>query len=265
MMKISKKKKNEYYYLLLPLLAIMVVAVGFFIRYQREQERLRLEEEARQAALQVTHVTTEVTTESTTRATTEEKKKQDVIDFGPLKERNEDVYAWIKVPGTEVDYPVLQHPDDVAFYLHHNIDKEEDIYGAIYTEHHNDLEFEDPNTIVYGHNMNNGSMFASLHRFEDADFFHKHRKIIIYTEEEIHHYEIFAAFVHSNEHVLYGYDFYDPFDFDRFLSDIYAHKEDGANIDRDLEVTSDDNLITLSTCNHGRSEERYLVVGVQID
>lgn len=78
------------------------------------------------------------------------------IDFAALKEENSDVYAWIYVPGTNVDYPVLQHPTDDAYYLEHNMDGSKGLPGCIYSESVNTKDFTDPNTVLYGHNMKNG-------------------------------------------------------------------------------------------------------------
>ena len=81
---------------------------------------------------------------------------------------NPDVYAWIDVPGTEISYPVLQSAEDNSYYLEHTIEGEKTLPGAIYSENYNSKDFSDYNTILYGHNMRNGTMFAGpLHDFED--------------------------------------------------------------------------------------------------
>ena len=87
------------------------------------------------------------------------------IDFASLQARNPDVYAWITVPGTQVDYPILQSASDNGYYLDHTIDGEEKPEGSIFTENYNSKDFEDPNTVIYGHNMKNGSMFRTLHDY----------------------------------------------------------------------------------------------------
>ena len=90
------------------------------------------------------------------------------VKFGELQSVNPDVYAWITVPGTEIDYPILQHPSDNSYYLMHNIDGSYGYPGCIYTENLNSKDFTDNNTVIYGHNMKNGSMFAQLHKFEQG-------------------------------------------------------------------------------------------------
>ena len=262
--KAPPKKKKNYIPFIIASILFLAVAVGLGIHIYKEREAEREKEIAQSRTTELVTTASTVATTEASEATTE-KKKQNVIDFDKLKKQNKDIVAWIKVPGTSVDYPVYQHPKDNSYYLTHNADKQEDSYGAIYIETFNNKYFTDPNTVVYGHNMRNGSMFGSLHKFEDAKFFNKHRKIIIYTEDDTLTYKIFAAFVHSNMHILYEYDFTDYEDFDRYLGDLYSNTDSDAHIDRKVDVDSDDRIITLSTCNHGISTQRYLIQGVLLD
>jgi sortase B len=186
------------------------------------------------------------------------------VDFDALKEINEEIYAWITVPGTDVDYPVLQSSTDDGFYLDHDVNKESAFAGAIYSEQKNAKDFSDPNTVLYGHNMKNGSMFASLHRFEDREFFDENREILVYTPDHIYHYEIFAAYTYDNRHLLNSFDFEDPDVFRDYLEEIYSIRAMNAFFLDDPIVTNEDKILTLSTCN-GNSEARYLVQGVLVE
>lgn len=87
-----------------------------------------------------------------------------------MKETNPDIYAWIEIPDTNVNYPIVQSADDDSYYLNHTIDGQEGYPGSIYTEKVNAKDFSDFNTVIYGHDMKDGSMFKDLHKFEDADF-----------------------------------------------------------------------------------------------
>ena len=93
-----------------------------------------------------------------------------------ILEKNPDVYAWISIPGTAIDYPVLQRENDNTYYLDHTIDHEEKTEGAIFTENYNNTDFEDPNTVIYGHDMRNGSMFKGLLDYRDKTFFDQNKK-----------------------------------------------------------------------------------------
>lgn len=187
------------------------------------------------------------------------------IDFGQLKEQNKDVYAWVYVPGTNVDYPVLQHESDDSYYLNHNMDNSSGLPGCIYTESVNAKDFTDPNTVLYGHNMKNGSMFASLHKFEDKQVFDENRYIYIYTEEKTYVYEIFAAYKYNAIHLIYNFDLDNPEIFQNYLEQIFAIRDMTANINQDISVNSQNHIITLSTCVSGEKNMRYLVQGVLLN
>ena len=185
------------------------------------------------------------------------------IDFEALTETNPDVYAWITIPGTEVDYPILQRVDDDSYYLTHTIEGKEAPEGAIYTESLNDQDFTDPNTVIYGHNMRNDSMFGSLHLFEDRDFFDEHRDLTIYLPDQILHYRIFAAYNYDNRHILKSFDFQDEAQYQGYLDSIFQMRSMSSNLDTSISVDSSDRIVTLSTCN-GNDDQRYLVQAVLI-
>lgn len=95
---------------------------------------------------------------------------QKQLDWNELAKVNPDIYAWIYIPGTKVDYPVLQHPTDNTYYLNYNMNGTRGYPGCIYTEKENNKDFSDFNTIMYGHNMRNETMFETLHYYEDKAF-----------------------------------------------------------------------------------------------
>lgn len=186
------------------------------------------------------------------------------IDFAALQQQNPDVYAWIQVPGTEVDYPILQSSNDNTYYLNHTIDGEEKKEGAIFTENYNTKTFEDPNTVIYGHDMKNGSMFQSIHKYMDRSFFDNNRDIVIYMPDQILHYKIFAAYLTDNKHLLMNYNFWSKDEYQQYLNSIFSMRDMNAFIDTSTEVTNEDKIITLSTCYAGISTQRYLVQAVLV-
>lgn len=186
------------------------------------------------------------------------------IDFAALQQQNPDVYAWIQVPGTEVDYPILQSSNDNTYYLNHTIDGEEKKEGAIFTENYNTKTFEDPNTVIYGHDMKNGSMFQSVHKYMDRSFFDNNRDIVIYMPDQILHYKIFAAYLTDNKHLLMNYNFWSKDEYQQYLNSIFSMRDMNAFIDTSTEVTTEDKIITLSTCYAGISTQRYLVQAVLV-
>ena len=175
------------------------------------------------------------------------------------------MYAWIYVPGTNVDYPVLQHPTDDAYYLEHNMDGSKGLPGCIYSESVNTKDFTDPNTVLYGHNMKNGSMFASLHNFEDQQVFEENPYFYIYTEDKTYVYEIFAAYKYNAIHLIYNFDLTNPEIFQNYLDQIFEIRDMSANIRQDVTVNADNHIVTLSTCVSGEKNMRYLVQGVLLN
>lgn len=195
---------------------------------------------------------------------------QDEVDFEYLWTVNKDIIAWITVPGTNIDYPVLQHPSDDSYYLNHNIDGSPGYPGCIYIEGLNTADFTDPNTVLYGHNLKAKTMFTELHNFENRDFFEENDEVIIYLPDRTLNYQIFAAHVYDDRHLLYSFDFTDEDIFDGFLQSIYDIRDMSANINRDITVTSQDRIITLVTCmphstNPENAEKRLLVHAVLVE
>ena len=183
------------------------------------------------------------------------------IDFKALTEKYPDAYAWIRIPGTNVDYPIVQREGDNSYYLNHTIDGRKRIEGAIFTEEYNNKDFEDPNTLIYGHNMKNGSMFRTLHRYKDRKFFEENPYIYIYQEGKVLKYRIFAAYTYDDRHIMMSFDFEDKNVFQIYLNSILTNKEISSNIDLMVPVTVEDKIITLSTCTSNQNQ-RYLVQAV---
>ena len=189
------------------------------------------------------------------------------VDFADLQENtNGDIYAWIHIPDTKIDYPVLQHPTDNSYYLNHNLDGSRGYPGCIYTEDYNKKDFTDPNTVLYGHNMKNGTMFAGLHKYGDSEYLEEHPYIYIYTEEGLLAYEIFAAYQSGDEHILYAHDgFEDRKVYGKYLEEILNMRFMGSVLKEGAEVTEDSRIITLSTCISGKPDNRFLVQGVLLN
>jgi len=183
------------------------------------------------------------------------------IDFDGLTTQYPDIYAWIRIPGTKVDYPIVQREGDNGYYLNHTIDGRKKTEGAIYTEDYNDKDFGDANTVIYGHNMKNGSMFKSLHKYKDKQFLLDNSEIYIYQKDRVLKYKIFAAYIYDNRHLMLSFDFEDENIFKNYLNNVLTKKDMSSNINTSVEVTASDKIITLSTCNNNDAQ-RYLVQAV---
>lgn len=195
---------------------------------------------------------------------TKEETKVDVpVDFEKLKKANPEIYAWINIPNTKVDYPVLQSEKSNGYYLNRTIDGSWSAYGSIYTENYNNKDFSDFNTLLYGHNMRNGRMFGSLKKFRDASFFKENRYINVYMENRILKYEIFAACTWDNLHILANRNFDIEENRTAYIEEIFAVRGMNSHIKKDIKVTAQDRIITLSTCTNDK-EKRYLISGVLV-
>lgn len=187
------------------------------------------------------------------------------LDWDLMKETNEDIYAWIYIPGTSVDYPIVQHPEDNAWYLNHNLDGSEGYPGCIFTENYNTKDFQDKNTVIYGHDMNDRTMFDTLHDYGDEAFFQENRYIFIYLLDDVLVYDIFAAYESGAEHILSSHNFANDVRFQEYLDGIFEMRNMEAHFRKEVEVGAQNHIITLSTCIDLKPDNRYLVQGVLVN
>ncbi len=195
---------------------------------------------------------------------TEETLRKNPIDFAKLKADNDDVCGWITVPNTNVDYPIFQSSNkNDDFYLNRGADKKYNANGSLYIQRINSYNFTDPNTVIYGHNMRNGSMFRTLHKFRDKAFFDANEYFYVYTPGHIMTYRIFAAYRYDNRLILSAFDFSDREVYESYLQQCLNPNSMIRNVRGGVELTADDRIVTLSTCISD-ARYRYLVQGVLI-
>lgn len=188
------------------------------------------------------------------------------IDWESLYQENEDIYAWIYIPGTNIDYPVVQHPTDNEYYVNHNLDGTEGLPATIMTQNYNTKTFLDANTLVYGHNMKNGTMFRNLHEFEDKEFFKENLYVYIYLPETVYVYEIFAEYTWGNELITVSYDFSTEEGISAYLDKIMTYMKKDGQYREGISLSAKNHLLTMSTCTSPSNDDyRYLVQGVLIN
>lgn len=189
------------------------------------------------------------------------------LSFDELRELNPDIYAWIYIPGTAIDYPVVQSisDHDDSFYLDHNVYRQYQFSGSIYSETQNSTKFDDPVTVLYGHNMLNGSMFASLHNFENKEFFDNYNTAFIFTEDSLYTYLIYSVYTYDDRHILNSFNFADDKVFEEYLASTLDPHTYNGNVREGVDLDVEDRILTLSTCTNGASNTRYLVQGVLVD
>lgn len=270
----KKEKKKKYLVLSIVCFIIALIAIGFLI-YHNNQLMQRQNAFENMTANTTEAVTTVGATEEagTTEEETATKEPVDLtpynvpemdLNFTELMNTHRDIYAWIKIPDTKVDYPIFQHPIELDYYLDYNVDGSRGYPGCIYTQYLNEKDFSDFNTVVYGHNMDNGTMFANLHYYEDPNFFETHPYIYIYTPDGPLVYQVFAAYTFSSVHLLMGFDMSTEEGRNVYLENIWELEGMNNNVNRDIEVNADSHILSLETCTKNQESKRYVVAAVLV-
>lgn len=187
------------------------------------------------------------------------------IDWNGLKELNEDIYAYIYVPGTNVSYPILQKEDENDYYLTRDVKGKDDDNGCLYTQvEFDDKTFEDGFTVVYGRNAKNGSMFASLHNFEDYGCFDDNRFFYVYTPDKNYTYQIYAAYISDDTHLFYTVDKDNVMSLQWFVENLQNLDQGKGIVSNEMDVTFLDKFVVLQT-GTGDDASRFNVVGVLVE
>lgn len=176
------------------------------------------------------------------------------INLAALREVNPDVVGWIRIPDTKIDYPLMQGEDN-DFYLNHTWEKEHNSVGSVFLEYLNSPDLTDYNTIVYGHNMNNGAMFADLELFSLKKFWSGHPYVYIATDAGVYRYEIFAFFQAEVDSLTYGMNPRQD-DTKEFFLNLAL---ENATFDTGIRPALTDRILTLSTCSGANYDFRYVV------
>lgn len=187
------------------------------------------------------------------------------VDFAQLQAEAPDIYAWLELPDTGIDDPVLQRAGADLFYNSHNAYGQYYMCGAVFSQSaYNGRNFDSPMTVLYGHStvLGQPGAFMELNNYADEAYFDAHREMRVYMPDGMYVYRIFAACVHSNEHLLYCHDFSDETQFDAFFSSLTEDTSPDSHIDAESLPQAGDKVLTLSTCYSANKNLRYLVMGV---
>lgn len=182
------------------------------------------------------------------------------VDFAALQAVNPDVRAWLLIPETDISYPVVQGEDN-EFYLHTTYDRKPNSCGSIFIDARNAEPFAETNTILYGHNMKNGSMFGTLRRYEDDAFRIAHPDIYIVTPEGQLQYRVFSAYVEAENGDAYTVDF-STLSEAEFLR--RAAGWDSGDVETETPARGS-KVLTLSTCTSIVAWQRFVVHAVLVE
>lgn len=179
------------------------------------------------------------------------------VDFDALMQISDDVVAWVYIEGTNINYPVVQGEDN-RFYVSAMINGVRNGAGSIFMDYHNQPDFTDPHTILYGHNMKNGSMFADISKYRNQEYYDEHPTGLIMTPEQNYRFEIVASYVASLADSAWQLEFFSDEDALQWLHDAM----DRSGFTSSTVPELGDRIITLSTCSYEFNNARFVLVGV---
>ncbi|MEG0762665.1 MAG: class B sortase [Oscillospiraceae bacterium] len=191
--------------------------------------------------------------------TDEAEKGKQTVDVKALKEKNSDCVGWIELVGTDVSYPLLQGATNDT-YLRTTFEKKPNVVGSIFVDTRCKGDFTGTNTLIYGHNAGNKSMFSILPQYAKPEFAKEHTDIKIYKEDIVLTYKVFSSRKTDVFDTAYTYTMQSNDDAVKFLL-----KQDELAGENDVELKGADTIITLSTCTNGAEDGRYIVQAVLTD
>lgn len=257
-----KKKKKSISLLILLVVCVAVLGISIwqlatiFIEYKKgtdEYDKLQSYVSSEPAEDETGADTDEETESEDGTESDGETEQIERVAVSELKAQNSDTVGWIQIPGTQISYP-LMHTSDDSYYLNHTFSKKLNSAGSIFMETQNSADFTDLHTIIYGHNMKNGSMFAGLKNYSSASYLVAHPKVYIDLEDGTHAYQIFSVYEAEADSDSYTIGFAPDETYEEYLKKI----KERSLYDTSVSVTKEDSVITLSTCTkHG--EKRFLV------
>ena len=182
------------------------------------------------------------------------------VDFAALQAQNSQVVGWIYSPDTVISYPVLKGTDN-EYYLDHILDGTVNASGSIFMDYLCSPEFNQNNTLIYGHHMQNGSMFKTIADYKYEGYYAKHPTIYYLTPTKNYRFEVFAGFVTGGDSDVYAINFSSDAEFQAFIDTMRSR----SNFDTNVQVSSADRIVTLSTCSYEFDDARYVVLCKVVD
>jgi len=258
----TNQKKNTILNILIGIFALVFIvstSIFLFNLYQGKKETADLEAISKEQA-EVISNKVESDEESENEMSYEEAL---IYANNQLHQKNDEMYGWLKISNTIIDYPVMYTPDNFQKYLRKDFKGDYSLAGLPFLGDGNSIDYPEFNTIIYSHNMNNGTMFHDLLKYENQEFLEENPTIQFSTLNEIREYEVVAAFridIEEDPFVYYDYVEWDDEYNQNFINEIKQRSL--YNIDMDVDVS--DQLLTLSTCDYYSPEGRFVVVAKRI-
>lgn len=184
----------------------------------------------------------------------EEEHKMPSIDFSILKQENKDIVGWIYSENTPINYPIVQSKNNNEYYLHRLINGKHNSAGSIFMDYRNNSNLTDDNTIIYGHNMKNNTMFGTLLKYKNQEYYEEHKIIYLFTPERNYAIKVFTSYTTSDDSNIYN--------FSKIKKNNIEELVKKSDIKSDVTINKEDKIITLSTCSYDYDGARYIVMGV---
>ena len=181
--------------------------------------------------------------------------KQTVVDFKALKKINPDVVSWITIPGTNIDYPLLQGKDNNQ-YLHKDMEGRDSAAGAIFLDHGDKADLSSRHNIIYGHHMKNGTMFKDIVKYKDQQYFDEHQDIILYTPDREIHLKALAAVVANPDAIRRKIDFQSWEEFTSYIEEMTQDASAFATVPKGTAIRR---LYSFVTCSYEFQNARTIL------
>lgn len=177
------------------------------------------------------------------------------VDFDALQETCEDVIGWLYCPDTPIDLPVVQAADN-DYYLRRLPDGSWNNAGSLFADYRAAGDFSDGNTVIYGHNMRDKTMFGTLYLYGEQEYYDEHPSMWLLTPDGDYRVDLAAGFVTNSQAQIYY-----PGQSTQTMQELVQEALAASTFQTDLELTDRDRYLILSTCSYEFEEARYVVIG----
>ena len=178
------------------------------------------------------------------------------VDFEKLKQENSDIIAWLYCEGTPINYPVVQAEDN-SYYLHRRTDGTYNMSGTLFADYLNKGDFTDNNTIIYGHNMKNGTMFGTIIKYGNQEYFNEHPEMYLLTPDKEYKVKLIAGLTVNSTSSIYKLPLEEEYK-ESFISELLGK----STFEAEYTFSSNDRFVMLSTCSYVYNDARYVLIGV---
>lgn len=243
--------KKRYKFIIFLLSIVIIIAIAYIVRNLRDKEDIQEESKL-------------LNTIEIEKSEVTEQKTERMLQVEKLRQENSDIVGWVEIEGTNISYPVLQG-DDNDYYMTHNYNKEENTYGSIFLDKDYDWSKPSSNLLIYGHNLQNGSMFHDLLNYSKESYYVEHPIVRFTTETEDLEFEIISAFYsrvyYKSEQNVFRYYYFIDAENEEEYNEFVKNAKASSIYDTGITANYGDDLITLITCSYHVDDGRFVVIG----